>query len=103
MRQTTLLLQGPITEAIKELCRQLKKQDADKLPGVYVGAMKASFQRHLDDDHSSATMQQFMQLSKRIVQTYAGFNAAPAALLKIAQVCCAESMACPLCSKCGYA
>ncbi|GAB4819997.1 hypothetical protein N2152v2_007043 [Parachlorella kessleri] len=67
-----------VTEAVKELCRLLKKSEPDCLPQVYLDAMKVSYQRvaaQLPEDGTDEDMlDQFVELSQRIVQSNAGFN-----------------------------
>lgn len=71
---------------MKEVCRTLKKTDAAAMPDMYLAALQNSFQRHLDDDHSRQSMQDFTTMCTRVAQMYQGFNASATALLHIAKV-----------------
>lgn len=75
-----------VSDLVKDVCRNLRKTDAAAMPGMYLQAMQAAFQRHLDDDESQESMQEFTALCTRVAQTYAGFNASATALLHIAKV-----------------
>lgn len=90
-----------VGDLVKEVCRTLKKTDAAAMPDMYLAAMQNAFQRHLDklsafqrhmgDDRSCKTMQDFTTLCTRVAQMYHGFNASATALLHIAKVpfsCC---------------
>ena len=76
-----------VSEVVKEVCRALKKTDSAAMPETYLAAMQNAFQRHLDDDHSTHTMQDFTALCTKVAQMYAGFNQSASALLRIAKVC----------------
>ena len=56
------------------------------MPDMYLAALQNSFQRHLDDDHSRQSMQDFTTMCTRVAQMYQGFNASATALLHIAKV-----------------
>ena len=56
------------------------------MPDMYLAAMQNAFQRHLDDDHSRQSMQDFITMCTRVAQMYHGFNASAAALLHVAKV-----------------
>lgn len=75
-----------VSDLIKDICRSLKKENAAGMPVMYLQAMQNSFQRHLDDDQSQSSMQEFTALCTRVAQTYAGFNTSATALLHIAKV-----------------
>ncbi|KAK9814838.1 hypothetical protein WJX72_012382 [[Myrmecia] bisecta] len=74
-----------VGEAVKEVCRMLKKNDPNAMPQIYLAAMQHAFQRHLDDDCSQDTMADFQSLCQRVAATYAGFNVSAAALLHMAK------------------
>lgn len=71
---------------VKEVCRTLKKDDSAAMPDTYLAAMQNAFQRHLADDQSRQSLQDFTTMCTRVAQTYAGFNASATALLHIAKV-----------------
>ena len=75
-----------VSEVVKEVCRTLKKTDSKTMPGTYLAAMQHAFERHMEDDQSSQTMQDFALLCTKVAQMYAGFNASASALLHIAKV-----------------
>ena len=75
-----------VSDLVKDVCRNLKKKDAAAMPEMYLRAMQAAFQRHLDDEESQESLQDFTALCTRVAQTYAGFNASATALLHIAKV-----------------
>ena len=75
-----------VGDLVKEVCRTLKKSDAAAMPDMYLAAMQNSFQRHLDDDHSRQSMQDFTSMCTKVAQMYHGFNASATALLHIAKV-----------------
>ena len=64
----------------------LKKTDAAAMPDMYLAATQNSFQRHLENDYSRQSMQDFTTLCTRVAQMYHGFNASATALLHIAKV-----------------
>ncbi|KAL3143333.1 hypothetical protein ABBQ38_002169 [Trebouxia sp. C0009 RCD-2024] len=74
-----------VGDLVKEVCRTLKKTDAAAMPDMYLAALQNSFQRHLDDDHSRQSMQDFTTMCTRVAQMYQGFNASATALLHIAK------------------
>lgn len=73
---------------MKDVYRGVKKENAAAMPDMYLQAMQNAFQRHLDDNQSQESMQDFIMLCTRVAQTYAGFNASATALLHIAKVVC---------------
>lgn len=75
-----------VTDLVKEVCRTLKKNDSAGMPDTYLAAMQKAFQRHLPDDQSRQSMQDFITMCTRVAQMYAGFNASATALLHIAKV-----------------
>jgi hypothetical protein len=46
------------------------------MPGLYLAALQASFERHLAARESPDTEAAFLALAARVAQSYAGFNAA---------------------------
>lgn len=56
------------------------------MPDMYLAAMQNAFQRHLDDNHSRQSMQDFITMCTRVAQMYHGFNASATALLHISKV-----------------
>jgi len=75
-----------VADLVKEVCRALKKDDSAAMPDTYLTALQNAFQRHLSDDQSRQSLQDFTTMCTRVAQTYAGFNASATALLHIAQV-----------------
>ena len=73
---------------MKDVYRNVKKENAAAMPDIYLQAMQNAFKRHLDDNQSQQAMQDFIMLCTRVAQTYAGFNASATALLHIAKVVC---------------
>jgi len=71
---------------VKEVCRVLKKDDSAAMPDTYLTALQNAFQRHLSDDQSRQSLQDFITMCTRVAQMYAGFNASATALLHIAKV-----------------
>lgn len=80
---------------VKEVCRTLKKDDSAAMPDTYLTAMQNAFQRHLADDQSRQSLQNFTTMCTRVAQTYAGFNASATALLHIAKVTDCGTGLCP--------
>ncbi len=75
-----------VADLVKEVCRVLKKDDSAAMPDTYLTALQNAFQRHLSDDQSRQSLQDFITMCTRVAQMYAGFNASATALLHIAKV-----------------
>ncbi|KAL0045252.1 hypothetical protein WJX82_001839 [Trebouxia sp. C0006] len=74
-----------VADLVKEVCRVLKKDDSAAMPDTYLTALQNAFQRHLSDDQSRQSLQDFITTCTRVAQMYAGFNASATALLHIAK------------------
>ncbi|KAA6430018.1 MAG: hypothetical protein FRX49_00449 [Trebouxia sp. A1-2] len=72
-----------VADLVKEVCRVLKKDDSAAMPDTYLTALQNAFQRHLNDDQSRQSLQDFITMCTRVAQMYAGFNASATALLHI--------------------
>lgn len=86
MRSCSQAVHVQVADLVKEVCRVLKKDDSAAMPDTYLTALQNAFQRHLSDDQSRQSLQDFITMCTRVAQMYAGFNASATALLHIAKV-----------------